>query len=321
MQYLAGHSDPRTTRIYDRRRRRSRGTSSSGSRSDHGGTPTLRQKSLPEMYGRQSHDILLHAIDRRLLRISRRRGLRGMTSPGSDRVDESAPEIRDREVVLNGSRVHYLTAGDGPPLVLLHGLGDTARDWHWVMPALARRSRVIAPDFPGFGDSDRPRAAYSPGFFGTFVAGFLDALHIPSAVVAGNSLGGLAALRFALADPARVPALVLVDGAGLGRRVNPGMRVLSLPGLGEPATAFARTRPGRALARTRPGRALRLWGRTRSLFAHRAACPLDGSPIRTGSAAAPTSSGILWRYCARWSARPASGRSCGIACRSCRCRR
>ena len=48
-----------------------------------------------------------------------------MTSPGSDRVDESAPEIRDCEVVPNGSRVHYLTAGDGPPhLVLLHGLGD-----------------------------------------------------------------------------------------------------------------------------------------------------------------------------------------------------
>ena len=179
-------------------------------------------------------------------------------------MDESAPEIRDREVVLNGSRVHYLTAGDGPPLVLLHGLGDSARDWQWVMPALARRSRVVAPDFPGFGDSDRPRAAYSPGFFAEFVAGFLEALHIPSAVVAGNSLGGLAALRFALVDPARVPALVLVDGAGLGRRVNPGMRVLSLPGLGEPATAFARTRPGRAL---------RLWGRTRSLFAHHRRAP------------------------------------------------
>jgi pimeloyl-ACP methyl ester carboxylesterase len=111
-------------------------------------------------------------------------------------VDESAPEIRDREVVLNGPRVHYLTAGDGPPhLVLLHGLGDSAHDWQWVMPALARRFRAIAPDFPGFGDSDRPRAAYSPAFFGAFVAGFLNTLHVRSAAVVGNSLGDLATLR------------------------------------------------------------------------------------------------------------------------------
>jgi 2-hydroxy-6-oxonona-2,4-dienedioate hydrolase len=187
-----------------------------------------------------------------------------MTSPGWDRLNVSAPEIRDQEVDLNGSRVHYLTAGDGPHLVLLHGLGDSARDWQWVMPPLARRFRVIAPDFPGFGESDRPRAAYSPAFFTEFVAGFLDALHVPTAIVAGNSLGGLAALRFALADPGRVSALVLVGSAGLGREVNPGMKLLSLPGLGESATACARTRPGRAL---------RLWGRPRALFAHRRRVP------------------------------------------------
>jgi pimeloyl-ACP methyl ester carboxylesterase len=192
-----------------------------------------------------------------------RRGLPGMSSQGGDRVGESAPEIRDREVNLNGSQVHYLAAGDGPHLVLLHGLRQRPR-LAWVMPALARRSRVIAPDFPGFGESDRPRAAYSPAFFGEFVAGFLDALHVPGAVVAGNSLGGLAALRFALADPGRVPALVLVDSAGLGREVNPGMRLTTLPGLGESAAAWARTRPGRAL---------RLWWRPRALFAHRRRVP------------------------------------------------
>jgi predicted alpha/beta-fold hydrolase len=118
-----------------------------------------------------------------------RRELPGMSSQGGDRTDESAPEIRDQEVDLDGSRVHYLTAGDGPHLVLLHGLGDSARDWQWVMPALARRFRVIAPDFPGFGESDRPRAAYSPALFAEFVARFLDALYVPGAVVVGNSLG------------------------------------------------------------------------------------------------------------------------------------
>ena len=187
-----------------------------------------------------------------------------MSSQGGTRADESAPEIRDQEVDLDGSRVHYLTAGDGPHLVLHHGLGDSARDWQWVLPVLAHRSRVIAPDFPGFGRSDRPRAADSPALSAEFVARFLDALHVPGAVVAGNSLGGLAALRFALADLGRVSALVLVGSAGLGREVNPGMRLLSLPGLGESATACARTCPGRAL---------RLWGRPRALFAHRRRVP------------------------------------------------
>ena len=63
------------------------------------------------------------------LRISGLRGLPGMSSQGGTRADESAPEIRDQEVDLDGSRVHYLTAGDGPHLVLHHGLGDSARDW------------------------------------------------------------------------------------------------------------------------------------------------------------------------------------------------
>lgn len=187
-----------------------------------------------------------------------------MTSPDNEGAGESTTEIRDREVDLNGSRVHYLTAGDGPHLVLLHGLGDSAHDWQWVMPTLARRFHVLAPDFPGFGASDRPRAAYSPAFFGEFVAGFLDALQVAGAIVVGNSLGGLAALRFALAEPGRVPALVLVGSAGLGREVNPGMRSLSLPVLGELVTACAGTRPGRAL---------RLWGRSRAIFAHRSRVP------------------------------------------------
>ncbi len=236
-----------------------------------------------------------------------------MTSPGSDRVDESAPEIGDREVDLNGSRVHYLTAGDGPHLVLLHGLGDSARDWQWVLPALARRFRAIAPDFPGFGESDRPRAAYSPACFAEFVAGFLDALHVPSAVVVGNSLGGLAALRFALADPGRVPALVLVGAAGLGREVNPGMKRMALSGLGEWATAWG---PGHG-----PAEPSGSGGGPGPSSPTAVACPPDGSPIRTGSADAPTSCGIPSRSCGRWSTGPVSGMSCGIGSRSWRCRR
>ncbi len=160
--------------------------------------------------------------------------------------------IEDRVVGSAGSRVHYLTAGSGPPLVLLHGGGECALAWRWVLPELARRFRVIAPDFPGSGASDRPPAGYSAAMLGEFVGGFLDALKIPRAAVAGHSLGGLAAMQFALRDPARVSALALVASAGLGREIHPcakeplfaGIRGLG-DGLGHHA---ARPIPARPMA-------------------------------------------------------------------------
>src|SRR5215216_4493606 len=129
--------------------------------------------------------------------------------------------VQEREIEVEGLPIHYLTAGTGPPLVLLHGAGDNALDWRWVMPALAANHRVYAPDLPGSPDSARPAADYSPAFFERFVAGFLDASGIERVAVAGNSLGGLIALRLALSEPARVTALILIDSAGLGRTVNP----------------------------------------------------------------------------------------------------
>jgi len=136
------------------------------------------------------------------------------------------------------------------------------------MPTLAREHRVYAPDLPGSGDSAKPAAdRYSPAFFGRFVGAFLDALGAERAAVVGNSLGGLAGLRFALSEPERVTALGLVAGAGLGRKVSPALRSLSLPGYGRVAVAWGRRRPGaaqRALGRSallfaRPWRAPREW--------------------------------------------------------------
>jgi 4,5:9,10-diseco-3-hydroxy-5,9,17-trioxoandrosta-1(10),2-diene-4-oate hydrolase len=156
--------------------------------------------------------------------------------------------LQERRIDVDGLPTRYLTAGnDGPPLVLLHGVGDNALDWRWVTPALARSHRVYAPDLPGAGGSAKPQDAdYSPGYFERFVAAFLDALGIERAAVVGNSLGGLAALRLALSEPERVAALGLVASAGLGRRVNPALRSLSVPGYGRLATAWGKTRPGAA---------------------------------------------------------------------------
>ena len=149
---------------------------------------------------------------------------------GRELVDRNTSvAVGERNVEVDGVPIRYLIAGMGPPLVLLHGAGDNALDWWWVMPALAATHRVYALDLPGSPDSARPAADYSPAFFEHFVAGFLDALGIERAAMVGNSLGGLVALRLTLADPARVTALGLVAGAGLGRRISPALRSLSLP--------------------------------------------------------------------------------------------
>jgi pimeloyl-ACP methyl ester carboxylesterase len=136
------------------------------------------------------------------------------------------------------------------------------------MPTLARAHRVYAPDLPGSGGSAKPAVdRYSPVFFERFVGAFLDTLGVERAAVVGNSLGGLAGLRFALSEPERVTALGLVASAGLGRKVSPALRSLSLPGYGRMAIAWGRRRPGaaqRALGRSalvfaRPWRVPREW--------------------------------------------------------------
>jgi 4,5:9,10-diseco-3-hydroxy-5,9,17-trioxoandrosta-1(10),2-diene-4-oate hydrolase len=162
-------------------------------------------------------------------------------------------EIETHEATVDGMRTRYLAAGSGPPLVLVHGDGESAADWQWVLPTFARSYRVLAPDLPGCGPTVEPVARCTPEFFGGFLGGFLDALGIERAVLVGNSLGALAILHLVLRDPERAAALVLVDSAGLGREVNPAQQLLTLPGYGEMQAAWARTFPGstqRILARS-----------------------------------------------------------------------
>ncbi|MGZ8215902.1 alpha/beta fold hydrolase [Methylomagnum sp.] len=144
----------------------------------------------------------------------------------------------------------YLTAGNddgGTPLLLLHGLADSAYSWRWVIPALAATHRVYAPSLPGFGRSAKPKCNYSPEFFTAFVASFMQAVGLERAAVVGNSLGGLIAMRLALAEPERVSALALLDSAGLGRQISWALRLMTLPGLGPLLVHWHRTPPGARL--------------------------------------------------------------------------
>jgi pimeloyl-ACP methyl ester carboxylesterase len=167
--------------------------------------------------------------------------------------------VKAQNVEIGGLSIRYLAAGEGPPLVLLHGAGDNALDWRWVIPDLATTHRVYALDLPGSPDSARPAVDYSPAFFERFVASFVDTLGIGPATFVGNSLGGLIALRLALSEPTRVTALILVDSAGLGRAVNPAFTSVNVPLLAEAAMPFWRTSVGAYQ---------RAWGRTALLFAH-----------------------------------------------------
>src|SRR5918998_5308299 len=105
--------------------------------------------------------------------------------------------VEERNIDVGGLPIHYLTVGEGPPLVLLHALGESALDWRWVLPALARTNRVYAPDLPGFGYSAKPSADYSPAFFAPFVGAYLDALGLDRVALVGNSIGGLPPPRLA----------------------------------------------------------------------------------------------------------------------------
>jgi pimeloyl-ACP methyl ester carboxylesterase len=114
-------------------------------------------------------------------------------------------------------RLHYLEAGSGPPLLLVHGLGSNATmEWGRLMAPLGRTYRVLAPDLPGFGDSDRPASAdYSIPMQVEAVLAFMRARGIERTRLAGISMGGWISARLAGEHPERVERLVLVAAAGM----------------------------------------------------------------------------------------------------------
>ncbi|HEY9860846.1 MAG TPA: alpha/beta hydrolase [Candidatus Obscuribacterales bacterium] len=175
--------------------------------------------------------------------------------------------VKEQQINVNGLSTRYLQAGtDGLPLVLLHGTGESALDWSWVLPKLGENYRVYAPDFPGSGDSAKPIRDYSLDFFTQFTFDFLDAIAVERAVIGGNSLGGLIALRVALSRPEQITGLVLVDSTGLGEAANPLLSSLTLPIYGEIAVNGCKTPIG-AVMRSRSRAALQ--------FAHPHQIPVE----------------------------------------------
>jgi pimeloyl-ACP methyl ester carboxylesterase len=138
--------------------------------------------------------------------------------------------LTPRAITLNGERVAYRAAGEGPVLLLVHGIAGSSETWRYVLPALSERFTVVAPDLLGQGDSDKPRGDYSLGAHANLLRDLLDALGHERATVIGQSLGGGVALQFAYQFPSRCERLVLVNSGGLGREVTFYLRMLTVPG-------------------------------------------------------------------------------------------
>lgn len=142
---------------------------------------------------------------------------------------ETAEEFPVEHLTLHGERVAYRRGGQGPVLLLLHGIAGSSRTWIPAMRLLQRDYTVLAPDFLGHGESAKPLGDYSLGNHASGTRDFLDALGIERATVVGQSFGGGVALQFAYQFPEMCERLVLVDAGGLGREVNVILRLITLP--------------------------------------------------------------------------------------------
>src|SRR5689334_10659202 len=142
-----------------------------------------------------------------------------------EEVDAEAEEI-----LLHGNRVTFLRAGEGPPLLLLHGIAGSRDTWAPLIPALSDEFTVIAPDMLGHGSSAKPRGDYSLGAYASGARDLLLALGHESATVVGHSLGGWVAMQFAYQFPQHTERLALVSSGGLGEEVSIVLRAATLPG-------------------------------------------------------------------------------------------
>lgn len=135
-----------------------------------------------------------------------------------------------RKLTIHGKRLSYRLAGEGPLVLLIHGMAGSGTTWKQVMPGLSEHFTVLAPDLLGHGESDKTKGDYSLGAMASSLRDLVVELGYERATVVGQSYGGGIALQFAYQYPERCERLVLVDSGGLGAEVNPLLRMLTLPG-------------------------------------------------------------------------------------------
>jgi pimeloyl-ACP methyl ester carboxylesterase len=151
----------------------------------------------------------------------------------------SASGFEERLGPVKGVRLRWFVGGDGPPLVLLHGLGGAASNWVELAPELARENRVIAVDLPGHGGSSPLPALPNLEPFADRVGLVLQREGVHPVVVVGHSLGCVVALRLAMRSPELVRGLVLISAAGIGSTTRRARYALALSSLVQPGRLLA----------------------------------------------------------------------------------
>src|SRR6202040_1874707 len=121
------------------------------------------------------------------------------------------PQIDSRTAKIDKVELHYLTAGHGPAVVLLHGYAETSRMWRPIIPLLAKQFRVIAPDLPGIGDSGIPSDGLDMKSAAIRIHSLVRSLGVEKARVVGHDIGLMVAYAYAAQFPAETEKLVLMD--------------------------------------------------------------------------------------------------------------
>ena len=134
-----------------------------------------------------------------------------MAIAGFSAAAHAAEAIASRTADVEGVKFHYLTAGHGPPVILLHGYAETGLMWKPLIPALAGRFTVIAPDLPGIGDSSIPAGGLDMTTAAIHVHALAVSLGIRTAEVVGHDISLMVAYAYAAKFPAEVEKLVLMD--------------------------------------------------------------------------------------------------------------
>ena len=135
-----------------------------------------------------------------------------------------------QHMTIHGHEVGYRHAGEGPAILLIHGMAGSSRTWEDVIPVLAKNHTVIAPDLLGHGESAKPLGDYSLGAHASGLRDMLMVLGIESATIIGQSLGGGVAMQLAYQHPDFAERMVLVGSGGLGQEVSWLIRMFTLPG-------------------------------------------------------------------------------------------
>src|SRR6266478_8096784 len=123
-----------------------------------------------------------------------------------------------KDATVFSYKIHYVEAGRGAPVILLHGSGGEGARWMPTIKGLASEFRVIAPDQIGWGASDKPMTVYHSGVFAEFLARFMREIGVPKASLVGQSMGAGVALQMAVNYPQLVDRMVLVNTSGGGFR-------------------------------------------------------------------------------------------------------